>query len=70
MAISSIKHTRAVNASFKISDIDYGKIPYVIQREGDFIVLKTIDNPDPLHLHIKAAVLIAEAINQLAKIKI
>lgn len=58
-----------LSASFKILDSDYGKVPYVIERDGDFIVLKTTDNPDPLFLHIKAAVLIAEAINQLAKIK-
>ena len=58
-----------LSASFKISDTDYGKVPYVIERDGDFIVLKTIENPDPLYIHIKAAVLIAEAINQLAKIK-
>lgn len=58
-----------LSASFKILDTDYSKVPYVIERDVDFIVLKTIDNPDPLHLHIKAAVLIAEAINQLAKIK-
>lgn len=58
-----------LNASFKILDSDCGKVPYVIERDGDFIVLKSIDNPDPLYLHLKAAVLIAEAINQLAKIK-
>lgn len=58
-----------LSASFKISDTDYSKVPYVIERDGDFIVLKSIDNPDPLFLHLKAAVLIAEAINQLAKIK-
>lgn len=58
-----------LNASFKILDTDYGNVLYVIERDGDFIVLKTIDSPDFLHFHLKAAVLIAEAINQLAKIK-
>ena len=58
-----------LSASFKILDTDYSKVPYVIERDVDFIVLKTIENPDPLYIHIKAAVLIAEAINQLAKIK-
>ena len=58
-----------LSASFKILDTDYSKVPYVIERDVDFIVLKTIDNPDPLYLHIKAAVLVSEAINQLAKIK-
>jgi hypothetical protein len=55
--------------SFQVIDSENGMIPYVIHRDEAFIVLKTADNPDPLYLHIKAAVLIAEAINQLAKIK-
>ncbi len=58
-----------LNASFNIIDPELDMTSYVLQREGDFIVLKMADDPEACYIHIKAAVLIAEAINQLAKIK-
>lgn len=58
-----------LKASFNIIDPEYEMTSYVIQREGDFIVMKTTESPEASCIHIKAAVLIAEAINQLAKIK-
>ena len=58
-----------LKASFNIIDPEYEMTSYVLQREGDFIVMKTTEDPEASCIHIKAAILIAKAINQLAKIK-